>query len=83
MHLHEETIQGLHARLAGREVSSEEVTRSLLDRISELNRELNAYVTVTEEQALAQAMERACCLFFHCFLDFSPWLLLPGHFFHG
>ena len=52
MHLYEETIQGLHGRLTRREVSSEEVTRSLLDRISKLNQELNAYITLTEEQAL-------------------------------
>jgi len=57
MDLHEETIQGLHTKLARREVSSEEVTRHLLDRISHLNQELNAYITVTEEEALAQARE--------------------------
>ena len=57
MDLHEETIQGLHAKLARREVSSEEVTRHLLERISKWNQELNAYITVTEEQALAQARE--------------------------
>jgi aspartyl-tRNA(Asn)/glutamyl-tRNA(Gln) amidotransferase subunit A len=55
MHLYEETIQGLHEKLSRRDVSSEEVTRSLLERISEKNRELNAYITVLEEEALAQA----------------------------
>jgi aspartyl-tRNA(Asn)/glutamyl-tRNA(Gln) amidotransferase subunit A len=57
MHLYEETIQGLHARLLKREVSSEEVTRSVLDRISSLNQELNAYITIAEEDALSQARE--------------------------
>ena len=57
MHLHEETIQGLHARLTRREVSSEEVTRCLLERISQLNSEVNAYVTVMEKEALEQAKE--------------------------
>ena len=57
MHLYEETIQGLHARLARREISSEEVTRSLLERISELNQGLNAFITITEEQALGQARD--------------------------
>lgn len=57
MYVEEETIQGLHAKLARGEVSSEEVTRSFLDRISQMNRELNAYVTITEEQALTQARQ--------------------------
>jgi len=57
MDLYEETIQGLHGRLKRREVSSEEVTRCLLDRISKLNQEVNAYVTVEGEAALEQAKE--------------------------
>jgi len=57
MELHEETIQGLHVRLKRREVSSEEVTQCLLGRISELNSEFNAYVTVDAEAALEQARE--------------------------
>jgi aspartyl-tRNA(Asn)/glutamyl-tRNA(Gln) amidotransferase subunit A len=57
MHLHEETIHGLHVKLKRREVSSEEVTRSLLERISQLNSEVNAYITVTEKEALEQAKE--------------------------
>ena len=57
MHLYEETIAGLHARLHRRDVSAEEVTRSVLDRIEALNGSLNAYITVTRDEALAQARE--------------------------
>ena len=57
MHLHEETIQSLHGKLIRREVSSEEVTRHVLDRISGLNSEVNAFVTVRGEEALMQARE--------------------------
>jgi aspartyl-tRNA(Asn)/glutamyl-tRNA(Gln) amidotransferase subunit A len=42
-------------RLAKREVSSVELTRAALDRIGALNGKLNAFLTVTEEAALAQA----------------------------
>ena len=57
MHLHEETIHGLRVRLIRREVSSEDVTRCLLERISQRNSALNAYITVTDEEALEQARE--------------------------
>ena len=57
MDLHEDTLQGLHGKLKRREVSSEEVTRCLLERISQLNSEVNAYVTVEGEKALEQAKE--------------------------
>ena len=57
MDLYEETIQGLHGKLKRREVSSEEVTKCLLDRISQRNSEVNAYVTVEGEAALEQARE--------------------------
>jgi len=43
------------ALLARREVSSVELTRAALDRIRALNGSLNAYLTVTEDEALAQA----------------------------
>ncbi len=55
MKLHEETIRGLRARLEKREVSAEEVTRALLDRIDRLNPLLNAYITVTGGEALEEA----------------------------
>ena len=55
--LHEETLQSLHGKLKRREVSSEEVTGCLLERISQLNQEVNAFVTVEADKALEQARE--------------------------
>ena len=42
-------------RLRRRKLSSQEITRACLDRIAALNPALNAFITVTEESALAQA----------------------------
>jgi amidase len=39
-----------------REVSSEEITRALLERIASLDTQLTSYVTVTSEEALASAV---------------------------
>jgi aspartyl-tRNA(Asn)/glutamyl-tRNA(Gln) amidotransferase subunit A len=49
------TLTELGARLAGRELSSAELTRACLERIARLNGELNAFITVDEERALAEA----------------------------
>ena len=48
-----ETIKGLQ----NKEFSSVEVTQHYLDRIKRLDSNYNAYVTVTEEQALANAAQ--------------------------
>ena len=49
------TVTELAAALAGRELSSVELTRACLARIARLNGELNAFITVDEERALADA----------------------------
>ncbi len=49
------TVAELADCLARKEISSRELTESYLDRIQQLNPALNAYITVTAEQALAQA----------------------------
>ncbi|MCB1671437.1 MAG: Asp-tRNA(Asn)/Glu-tRNA(Gln) amidotransferase subunit GatA [Gammaproteobacteria bacterium] len=49
------TIAELSRALRGGELSSVELTRAYLDRIERLNPDLNAYITVCGEQALAQA----------------------------
>lgn len=50
-----DTIAGLAARLAARELSAVELARDTLDRIARLDPSLNAFVTVDAEGALAQA----------------------------
>jgi aspartyl-tRNA(Asn)/glutamyl-tRNA(Gln) amidotransferase subunit A len=49
------TIAGLAPEIKGRKISPVELTRLFLDRIERLNPVLNAYVTVTGDNALAQA----------------------------
>src|ERR1700735_5914776 len=50
-----ETIVELAPRLRRREISPLELTRACLDRIGKLNPELNAFIAVTAESALAEA----------------------------
>src|SRR6202041_1765397 len=50
-----EAIVELAPRLRRREISPLELTRACLDRIGKLNPELNAFITVTAESALAEA----------------------------
>lgn len=51
------SVSQLLPLMARREVSPVEVTRTFLDRISRLDPELNAYLTVDGEGALSQAQE--------------------------
>ena len=55
--MHDKTIAELSAALAAGEFSALELTQALLDRIGAQNPALNAFITVTAEQALAQARE--------------------------
>jgi aspartyl-tRNA(Asn)/glutamyl-tRNA(Gln) amidotransferase subunit A len=50
------TIEELNALLVKRKVSPVELTRHFLSRIEKYNSQLNAYLTVTAEQALAAAL---------------------------
>ncbi len=52
------TLEEASAHIRNRSVSPVELTRACLDRIERLNPVLNAFITVTGEQALAQARER-------------------------
>ena len=49
------TAAELAGRIASREVSSEEVTRAYLDRISEVDGEINAFLHVGADAALEAA----------------------------
>ncbi len=53
--MHDKTIAQLGAGLAAGEFSSEELVRAFLERIARHNPQLNAFITVTAEPALAQA----------------------------
>ncbi len=53
--MHNKTIAELSAALAAGEFTSVELTQHFLDRIAKYDGELNSFITVTAEQALAQA----------------------------
>ncbi|MEI6083441.1 MAG: Asp-tRNA(Asn)/Glu-tRNA(Gln) amidotransferase subunit GatA [Verrucomicrobiota bacterium] len=55
MSLHTLTIAGLRAKLQTGEVSAQEVTQALLDRIQAVDGQLKAYLWMNPEDALAQA----------------------------
>jgi len=53
--LHELTIHQARTLLEKKEISSEALTRSVLERIDAVNARLNAYITVTADAAMARA----------------------------
>ena len=53
--MHEATIAQLSQALQERRVSSRELTEHFLNRIARLDADLNAFVTVTQDEALSQA----------------------------
>ena len=53
--MHDKTIAQLSTGLAAGEFSSEELTRIFLERGARFNPQLNAFITLTAESALAQA----------------------------
>ena len=55
--LYELTIHEAHKLLEGRKISSVELTKALLERISAVEDKIRACVTVTAELALRQAEE--------------------------
>ena len=52
---HNKTLAELSSLLAAGDISSVELTQYFLDRIKSKDADINSFVTVTEEQALAQA----------------------------
>jgi aspartyl-tRNA(Asn)/glutamyl-tRNA(Gln) amidotransferase subunit A len=55
--MHNKTIKELAAGLRSGEFTSVELTRAFLDRIKKFDGELNSFISLCEEQALAQAAE--------------------------
>ena len=53
--MHNKTLAELSKGLSNKAFSSEELTRHFLDRIKNLDADYNSFITVTEQQALAQA----------------------------
>ncbi|WP_372866935.1 Asp-tRNA(Asn)/Glu-tRNA(Gln) amidotransferase subunit GatA [Pseudomonas sp.] len=53
--MHRLTLAEIARALAAKQFSSEELTRSLLQRIGQLDPQLNSFISVTEELALEQA----------------------------
>lgn len=57
MELYNMTAAELSKKLESREISSEELTVSVLDRIDSVEGKVNAYITIDKESAIAQARE--------------------------
>jgi aspartyl-tRNA(Asn)/glutamyl-tRNA(Gln) amidotransferase subunit A len=55
MKLHELTIHEAHELLRKKEISAEELTRAVLDRIAAIDAKIDAYLTVAGDSALEQA----------------------------
>ncbi len=53
--MHNKTIAELSADLAAKKYSSVELTQYFLSRIQKFDKELNSFITVTEDEAIAQA----------------------------
>jgi aspartyl-tRNA(Asn)/glutamyl-tRNA(Gln) amidotransferase subunit A len=57
MNLHELTIHRAHTLLKTRDLSSEELTREVLNRIQSIEEKIDAFLTVSEDAAMAQATQ--------------------------
>lgn len=57
MQLHTLTISQAHKMLKSKEISAVELTKAVLDRIDEVEPQIEAFITVTRDQALDQAQK--------------------------
>lgn len=53
----QKSVSELHELLVHKDISSTELTKAYIERIQTVDPELKAYLTVLEDQALAQATE--------------------------
>ena len=76
MTFNNKTIEELHNLLVSKEISSTELTQATLEDIKSRETAINAFVTIAEDQALAQAkaIDEAGIDADNVFLEF-PWLL--------
>ena len=56
--MHEKTVAELSRELESGKISSVELTRHFLDRLKQEDGQYNSFITITEEQALAEARPR-------------------------
>ena len=55
MELFDQTLHHLHQLLKNRQLSSRELTAALLDRIESVEPQINAFITLTADQAMQDA----------------------------
>lgn len=55
MVLYDKTIEELHSLLVSKEITATDLTNDTLDRIKETEKDVDAFITVTEEKSLALA----------------------------
>ena len=55
--IHRMTLSQLKRNLEAKNLSSREITESFLKRISETNKSLNAFITITGEQAISESVK--------------------------
>ncbi|AKX54983.1 glutamyl-tRNA amidotransferase [Thiopseudomonas alkaliphila] len=60
--MHQLTLAEITRALAAKEFSSTEITQHLLQRIKQLDPQLNSFITLSEDSALAQAKQADQCL---------------------
>ena len=57
MELSELTIEQTHEKLVNKEISAKDLTKAFLDRITDIDKEIAAYLFVAQDYAMTQAIE--------------------------
>ena len=53
--LYEHSLEELHAMLVSKEITAQDLTKATFDRIKETEPEIDAFITLNEEKAMAIA----------------------------